>query len=121
MLIFQIPKDDASLSKWTYDRFIDKESMLADFYKHNTFLSKDQPAMVNGNGKSNGQEQQVRVGSNGKGCVPVSEKRGSYLVQQDLLRFVILHLFFITSTYFHYRVFAKVVENCISLYTWMVL
>lgn len=95
--------------------------MLADFYKHNTFLSKDQPAMVNGSSKSNGGDQQVRVGSNGNGCVAVSEKRGSYLVQQDLLRFVILHLFFITSTYFHYRVLATVVENCISLYTWMVL
>lgn len=111
------------MSKWTYDRFIEKESLLGDFYKNKTFLKKDDQVdtlLVNG-GCGNGGQKRVSNGTGtGAGLSPDSEKR-SYLVQQDLLRFVILHLFFITSTYFHYRVFATLVENCISLYTWMVL
>lgn len=102
---FQLPRDDAGLTQWTYNRFFEKETLLASFYKNRTFLSS-----------SNGE-----AGSSTKEREPGNAGRGSYLVQQDLLRFVILHIFFISSSYFHYRVFATVVQDCISLLSYLVL
>lgn len=110
-----------------YDRFIDKEAMLADFYKHKTFLANSRGDAEN---KRKAEEECLLQNGklkNGKGQrseeMVVKEEAlisgVSRVVHQDLLRFVILHLFFLTSTYFHYRIFATVVQNCLSLSTFI--
>ncbi|XP_066583911.1 acyl-CoA:lysophosphatidylglycerol acyltransferase 1-like [Prorops nasuta] len=75
-----VPREPELLSKWLFDRWAEKETMLDNFYKHGSFL-----------------------GDQG----PVSE--GSK-IHQDPLRFLVLHLFFITSSYIHYNMFAYVLS-----------
>lgn len=122
-----------------YDRFMDKEAMLADFYKHKTFLANNRGEgehkmdrgkrkkqeegcliqngkLRNGRGQRTEEEQMVVKDAEEE----LSRRSGvSSVVRQDLLRFVILHLFFLSSTYFHYRIFATVVQNCLSLSTFI--
>lgn len=71
-----VPREPELLSKWLHDRWVEKESLLENFYKHGTFLGTNQT-------------------------------EGSK-IQQDPLRFLVLHLFFITSSYIHYNMFAYV-------------
>lgn len=84
----QIPKDEEGLTKWLFDRWSEKEQLLAEFYRTGAF-----PACPNA-------------------LVP-------QLVQQDMLRFVIINLFFITSSYVHLQMFYAVLGYCnsVCLYT----
>lgn len=75
-----VPREPEQLSKWLYDRWVEKEALLEHFYKHGTFL-----------------------GTN-------SSNRSGLKVQQDPLRFLVLHLFFITSSYIHYSMLAYVLS-----------
>lgn len=70
------------MSKWLYERFEEKESMLDRFYKTGSIPSCEYS----------------------KSPIPPQ------LVHQDAVRFLILHLFFITSTYVHYQFFYHVYE-----------
>ncbi|XP_070527070.1 acyl-CoA:lysophosphatidylglycerol acyltransferase 1 isoform X2 [Cardiocondyla obscurior] len=75
-----VPREPEQLSKWLYDRWVEKEVLLEHFYKHGTFLDPNGP------------------------------HRGSSKVNQDPLRFLVLHLFFITSSYIHYSVLTYVLS-----------
>lgn len=105
----QLPRDDAALTQWTYDRWYEKEAMLEHFYRHKTFLPTASPTI----GSKGGASQQD--------LEELQRLQSSRVVQQDLLRFVILHLFFLTSTYFHYQVVVTLLRNCASLFAWWVL
>lgn len=76
----QVPQDTEEMTQWLYKRFEEKEKMLDYFYKNGEF--------------------------------PVSQYSKDpthpQLVTQDCVRFIILHLFFITSTYVHAKMFMAV-------------
>ncbi|XP_011499600.1 PREDICTED: acyl-CoA:lysophosphatidylglycerol acyltransferase 1-like isoform X2 [Ceratosolen solmsi marchali] len=71
-----VPKEPKQLSRWLYDRWAEKEALLDNFYKHGTFV---------GTQRLNSED---------------------YKIQQDPLRFLVLHLFFMTSSYIHYNMFS---------------
>lgn len=73
LFFLQLPKENDNLTKWLYDRFIEKEEILDGFYKSGSFL--------------------------------YSSANTPTVVQQDPLRYIIIHLFFITSTYIHVQMF----------------
>lgn len=75
-MILKVPRDPDALAKWLYDRWAEKETLLDNFYKYGSFLGPGQPA-------------------------PEGQK-----IQQDPLRYLVLHLFFLTSSYIHYHVFS---------------
>ncbi|XP_011343258.1 acyl-CoA:lysophosphatidylglycerol acyltransferase 1 isoform X2 [Ooceraea biroi] len=75
-----VPREPEQLSKWLYDRWVEKEALLEHFYKHGTFLN------------TNGSH------------------RGGSKVHQDPLRFLVLHCFFIMSSYIHYSMLAYVLS-----------
>ncbi|RZB39480.1 acyl-CoA:lysophosphatidylglycerol acyltransferase 1 [Asbolus verrucosus] len=74
-----VPQDSENLTKWLFDRWVEKEKMLELFYQTGRF-----------------------PGDSGHG----------QLVEQDYLRFVILHLFFIISTYVHVQIFQAAYHYC---------
>uniref|UniRef100_A0A1B6F3B1 Phospholipid/glycerol acyltransferase domain-containing protein n=1 Tax=Cuerna arida TaxID=1464854 RepID=A0A1B6F3B1_9HEMI len=73
----QIPTDTEELTKWLISRWQEKEQILSTFYS--------------------------------TGEIPVSEYCSSPIppqtVLQDPLRFFLLHVFFLTSSYLHFRIF----------------
>ncbi|GBP34608.1 Acyl-CoA:lysophosphatidylglycerol acyltransferase 1 [Eumeta japonica] len=69
-----VPEDVEGMTRWLYDRFIEKDKMLEEFYRTGKFPSR------------NPSKDTVRR------------------VQQDNLRYVILHLFFLVSTLIQLRV-----------------
>lgn len=73
----EVPTDTEGMTQWLYDRFIEKEKMLEEFYKTGKFPSKGNP--------SGSVVRQVR---------------------QDNLRYLILHSFFIASTFIQYKFFS---------------
>ncbi|XP_043283801.1 acyl-CoA:lysophosphatidylglycerol acyltransferase 1-like isoform X2 [Venturia canescens] len=77
-----VPREPELLSKWLYERWAEKEVLLEHFYKNGTFVGT----------------REYQDGGEGS------------KVQQDPLRFLVLHLFFITSTYIHYNIFAYVLS-----------
>lgn len=79
----QIPRDEEGLTKWLFDRWSEKEQLLAEFYRTGQFAQ--------------------------------ASDAGAALVQQDMLRFVIINLFFITSSYVHLQMFYAVLGYCNSL------
>lgn len=80
----EVPRETDSLTKWLYDRFIEKNEILDGFYKTGSF----QYASAN---------------------TPT-------IVQQDPLRYLILHIFFITSTYVHMQMLSML-YNYYNTYT----
>lgn len=65
------------MTQWLYDRFIEKDKMLEEFYRTGQFPSTgNKPSVV----------RQVR---------------------QDNLRYLILHLFFIASTLLQYKILCE--------------
>ncbi|XP_044730442.1 acyl-CoA:lysophosphatidylglycerol acyltransferase 1-like [Chrysoperla carnea] len=80
--IEDLPKDEDSLFKWLCARFVEKEEMLETFYRTGYFP----------------------YSTYSKTPMPPQE------VSQDCLRFVMLHLFFIASTYIHYQMFYAAYE-----------
>ncbi|XP_074032259.1 acyl-CoA:lysophosphatidylglycerol acyltransferase 1 [Leptinotarsa decemlineata] len=75
-----VPEDPESLTKWLTERWQEKEKMLDYFYKTGEFSSEF---------------------CKGKFCPP-------QVVVQDYLRFLILHVFFITSTYLHVQMILSI-------------
>lgn len=71
----QVPKDHEAMTNWLYDRFIEKERILEAYY-------------------STGQFPYREFGTS---------QEPPQVVHQDPLRFLILHLFFIASTYVHFQ------------------
>lgn len=78
----EVPSDHEEMTHWLYARFEEKERMLDMFYRTGEIPSD-------------------------QFC---STPTPPQLVQQDCLRFFILHLFFITSTYVHLQMFYAVYE-----------
>lgn len=78
----EVPSEQEAMSQWLYSRFVEKEHMLDMFYKTGEIPS----------------EQYCKA--------PTPPQ----VVQQDCLRFFILHLFFITSTYVHLQMFYTVYD-----------
>ena len=76
-LIFywQIPTDNELLKQWVYDRYIEKESMLATYYSTGRFPDHRRPNEF---------------------CEP-------RLVVHDGFRSLLIHLLYITSTLFHWK------------------
>ncbi|XP_037293301.1 acyl-CoA:lysophosphatidylglycerol acyltransferase 1-like isoform X2 [Manduca sexta] len=79
----EVPSDTEGMTQWLYDRFIEKDAMLEEFYKTGKFPSK------------------------GSGPYVVRQ------VRQDNLRYLILHSFFIASTFLQYNIF-----NALWSYFW---
>ncbi|KAJ2951599.1 hypothetical protein O0L34_g13753 [Tuta absoluta] len=77
----EVPSDSEGMTQWLYDRFIEKNNMLEEFYRTGRFPSK--------------------------GDVAYHERP----VRQDNLRFFILHVFFIASTFLHYQLFSYIYYN----------
>ncbi|XP_028175252.1 acyl-CoA:lysophosphatidylglycerol acyltransferase 1-like [Ostrinia furnacalis] len=75
----EVPTDTEGMTNWLYDRFIEKDKMLEEFYRTGSFPS----------------------GSNTNVC---------RTVRQDNLRYLILHLFFIASTFIQYKMFCGLLE-----------
>lgn len=72
---FQIPTDNELLKQWVYDRYIEKESMLATYYSTGRFPDHRRPNEF---------------------CEP-------RLVVHDGFRSLLIHLLYITSTLFHWK------------------
>lgn len=77
-----IPHDTEGLSKWLFDRFEEKERMLETFYRTDDIPAADYCKQ------------------------PIQPS----VVAQDCLRFLILHIFFFTSTYIHVQMFMAVYD-----------
>lgn len=77
-----VPRDHEAMTKWLYDRFVEKEQLLDAYYKTGKFPTEGFCASP----------------------VPPQE------VSQDCLRFAILHLFFITSSYIHFQLLSYVMS-----------
>lgn len=87
----EVPDDANELTQWLYDRWYEKERFLDGFYKTGTC-----PLNVYSN-KTVYINQQPQV------------------VVQDYLRFTILHIFFIVSTYIHLQMFYAIYQYCLYL------
>ncbi|XP_038212906.1 acyl-CoA:lysophosphatidylglycerol acyltransferase 1 isoform X2 [Zerene cesonia] len=70
----EVPSDSEGMTNWLYDRFIEKDKMLEEFYRTGQF-----PA---------------------KGSTPLVTRP----VRQDNVRYLILHLFFLASTFIQYKI-----------------
>ncbi|XP_063385135.1 acyl-CoA:lysophosphatidylglycerol acyltransferase 1-like isoform X1 [Cydia fagiglandana] len=75
--ITEVPPDSEGMTQWLYDRFIEKDRMLEEYYRTGQFPTTSDTQVV----------RQVR---------------------QDNLRFLIVHAFFIASTYVQYQLFYAV-------------
>ncbi|XP_047534179.1 acyl-CoA:lysophosphatidylglycerol acyltransferase 1 isoform X2 [Vanessa atalanta] len=73
----EVPTDTEGMTQWLYDRFIEKDKMLEEFYRTGQFPSTERNSSV---------PRQVR---------------------QDNLRYLILHLFFIASTFLQYKIWCE--------------
>ncbi|KAL0829421.1 hypothetical protein ABMA28_004194 [Loxostege sticticalis] len=71
----EVPTDTEEMTNWLYDRFIEKDKMLEEFYRTGKFP-------------------------------PGSSTSVSRTVRQDNVRYLILHLFFIASTFIQYKIFS---------------
>lgn len=78
----EVPQDSESLTQWLFQRWEEKEHMLEEFYRTGVFPDE------------------------------FSSNKGSRMVEQDYLRFVILHIFFIASTYIHVQMIMAVFNYC---------
>ncbi|XP_018331761.1 acyl-CoA:lysophosphatidylglycerol acyltransferase 1 [Agrilus planipennis] len=72
----EVPKDSEGMKQWLFKRFEEKDKILEQFYKMGA---------ISGSFSRN----------------PIQPN----VVVQDCLRFIIVHLFFITSTYLHLQMF----------------
>ncbi|CAO1434415.1 unnamed protein product [Diamesa hyperborea] len=79
----EVPREEEPLTAWLYDRFIEKEELLSNYYATGSFAyPSEAPPTV---------------------------------VHQDLLRFFLIHLFFITSSYLHFQMFVMLIA-CYRMY-----
>lgn len=92
----EVPRDSESLTRWLYDRFFEKERLLEEFYRTGTFPC----------GGIGGSSSATTT------TLPT-------VVQQDLLRFLLIHLFFITSTYVHYQLILMLINYSNVMYVYL--
>ncbi|CAH0560815.1 unnamed protein product [Brassicogethes aeneus] len=81
-----VPDNSQALDEWLLARWLDKEKMLESFYKTGKF--------------------------------PINYSKGAnppQVVVQDYLRFLIIHIFFIASTYIHFQMFTSIYQYCTQL------
>ncbi|KAK9511902.1 hypothetical protein O3M35_000464 [Rhynocoris fuscipes] len=78
----ELPVERDEVTKWLFTRWEEKERILEEFYKTGTMPVANYCPMSSAEG----------------GPLPPQ------VVQQDPLRFLLLHLFFIASTYLHFRI-----------------
>lgn len=83
--INEVPQDSESLTKWLIDRWSEKENMLTHFYKTGEFPDEAYRSAAKSLPKT---------------------------VDQDYLRFLILNVFFIASTYIHLQMLATAYHFC---------
>ncbi|XP_049875294.1 acyl-CoA:lysophosphatidylglycerol acyltransferase 1 isoform X2 [Pectinophora gossypiella] len=77
----EVPSDSEGMTQWLYDRFIEKDKMLEEYYRTGKFPTKsDKPHVLR-------------------------------YVRQDNLRYLILHTFFIASTFLQYKIFFYFYNN----------
>lgn len=81
--VTEIPKDDSALTQWLYDRFIEKNTLLENFYRSGKFYT--------------------------------DRTLNTTDIPQDYLRFILINLFFITSTYIHYQMLCSLYTYCVFL------
>ncbi|KAH1027241.1 acyl-CoA:lysophosphatidylglycerol acyltransferase 1 [Dendroctonus ponderosae] len=85
----EVPEDSEAMTDWLFKRWAEKENMLQTYYD--------------------------------TGIIPAHYSRTnnceSRLVVQDYLKFLILHLFFLFSSYFHVQMFITAYQCC--LYFWV--
>ncbi|XP_022826442.1 acyl-CoA:lysophosphatidylglycerol acyltransferase 1-like [Spodoptera litura] len=70
----EVPADTEGMTQWLYDRFVEKDQMLEEFYRTGRFPTKG------------------------------SGPHLTRVVRQDNLKYLILHIFFIASTYLQFMV-----------------
>ncbi|XP_011871935.1 PREDICTED: acyl-CoA:lysophosphatidylglycerol acyltransferase 1-like [Vollenhovia emeryi] len=75
-----VPHETEQLTKWLYDRWVEKEALLEHFYKHGTFL-----------------------GTNGS-------NRTSSKIHLNPLKMLVSHLFFMMSNYIYYSMLTYVLS-----------
>ncbi|KAK7603207.1 hypothetical protein V9T40_003206 [Parthenolecanium corni] len=73
----QVPRDHEGMTKWLFDRWVEKEKMLETFYRTGDFPYES--------------------------FCPSGKPMAPQVVRQDCLKFFILHVFFIASSYVHYQ------------------
>ncbi|CAH1110670.1 unnamed protein product [Psylliodes chrysocephalus] len=73
----ELPQDPEAMTKWLFDRWAEKETMLETFYRTGSFSSEFSP----------------------------NKYHPPKVIVQDYLRYAILHMFFIVSTYIHLKMF----------------
>ncbi|KAH9645148.1 hypothetical protein HF086_005693, partial [Spodoptera exigua] len=76
----EVPADTEGMTQWLYDRFVEKDQMLEEFYRTGKFPTKG------------------------------SGPHLTRVVRQDNLKYIILHSFFIASTYIQFMV-ARAIYN----------
>ena len=91
-----MPTDKQKLQDWLYERYFEKEKMLENYYetgswKQYTLSEKQEDGIISGK---------------------FADIENERIVEQDLLRCLLLHAFFICSTYFHYAI-AMVIIQCV--------
>lgn len=80
--MFQVPKEEEAFSKWLLDRWVEKETMLEQFYTSGEFPQKSSAYLI-----------------------PPRP------VTQNNLRFLLLHLFFMLSSYVHYIIISFIISK----------
>lgn len=76
----EVPADTEGMTQWLYDRFVEKDQMLEEFYRTGKFPTKG------------------------------SGPHLTRVVRQDNLKYLILHIFFIASTYIQFTM-ARAIFN----------
>lgn len=87
--IDQVPLDTEELTKWLYQRFVEKEALLEEFYKTGKFPPP--PA------------DKVRYTEGAR-----TENGPTNLVKMDNIFMAVLHLFFMTLTWMEYRIISQI-------------
>ncbi|XP_077292912.1 acyl-CoA:lysophosphatidylglycerol acyltransferase 1-like [Arctopsyche grandis] len=85
----EIPSDHEEMTKWLYDRFVEKESLLEYFYEKGCF-----PALCPDG---------------------ITRDDQPKLINQDYIRFLFINLFFIASTIFQMRIFYVVYQYIVNI------
>lgn len=98
----EVPRDSESLTRWLYDRFFEKERLLEEFYRTGTFPSDSSSATTT---------TTTTPGA--------TTHCGPTVVQQDLLRFLLIHLFFVTSSYVHYQLILMLINYSNVMYVYL--
>ncbi|XP_018917337.1 acyl-CoA:lysophosphatidylglycerol acyltransferase 1 isoform X2 [Bemisia tabaci] len=78
----EVPKEEEAFSKWLLDRWVEKETMLEQFYTSGEFPQKSSAYLI-----------------------PPRP------VTQNNLRFLLLHLFFMLSSYVHYIIISFIISK----------